>query len=250
MIPGNWFLTDVACYWYRWHQIEYDVDYPEFFPPKKEFVPMMKEVQRRGVHVVPYINGRLWDPFSESYRKLDGKSCSCRKEDGSFYTEIYGSMIANTVTCPSSDTWKQVITELVEKIQTDLGSDGVYIDQIGAAPGVPCWAKNHSHAPGGGAFWHTSYRKLLEDVRAKLRPGNILITEENAECFMDMFDLMLMMNTPQGTGEAGPPFPIGLFRPDDGELLHILSFNGKSEQHELSYEKCAGATMGSAVGMG
>lgn len=204
----EYFGPEVACHWYRWHQIEYDVDYPEFFPPNKEFVPMMKEMQNLGTHVIPYINGRLWDPFSESYEKMNGNSCSCRKEDGSIYTEIYGSMIANTVTCPSSDTWRQIITQLVDKIQTDLGSDGVYIDQIGAAPGVPCWAKNHPHAQGGGEFWHKSYRELVENVRNKLQPEKILMTEENAECFLDLFDVMLMVNTPQGTGNPVPLFPL------------------------------------------
>jgi hypothetical protein len=170
---------------------------------------MMREVQKRGSHVIPYTNGRLWDPASKSYQQLNGKDASCRKEDGTLYTEVYGSMVPNSVTCPSSEIWQRIILDLTDRVQTELGSNGVYIDQVGAGWGFPCWAKNHYHPLGGGSFWHASYRSLLEKVRKNLRPDNILITEENAECYMDLFDLMLMVNTPQGDNEKQVPlFPL------------------------------------------
>jgi hypothetical protein len=194
----DFFGSDAACHWYRWHQIEYDVDYPEYFPAKKEFLPMMKEVQQMGSHVIPYINGRLWDPASKSYQTQGGAQSSCRKKDGSLYIEIYGSMVPNSVTCPSSEIWQNTILNLTKRIQTELGTNGVYIDQVGAAAGEPCWASNHNHPKGGGGFWHQSYREMLQKVRANRSPGNIIMTEENSECYMDLFDLMLMVNSPQG----------------------------------------------------
>ena len=204
----DFFGPETACHWYRWHQIEYDVDYPEYFPAKKEFVPMMKEVQQRGSHVIPYINGRLWDPASESYQTNGGAESSCRKKDGSLYIEVYGSMVPNSVTCPSSPIWQQTILDLTKRVQQELGSNGVYIDQIGAAAGDPCWAKNHNHPKGGGDFWQKSYRQMLEKVRVNLKPDNILITEDNSECYLDLFDLMLMVNSPQGNGIHVPLFPL------------------------------------------
>ncbi len=204
----NFFGPETACHWYRWHQNEYDVDYPQYFPPRKEFIPMLKEVQQMGSHVIPYINGRLWDPASESYRTNGGAESSCRKKDGSLYIEVYGSMVPNSVTCPSTPIWQQTILDLTKRIQTELGTNGVYIDQVGAASGVPCWASNHNHPRGGGEFWHESYRQLIGKVRQNLLPGNILITEENSECYMDLFDLMLMVNSPQGGGNLVPLFSL------------------------------------------
>lgn len=201
----NFFGAETACHWYRWHQIEYDVSYPEYFPPCKEFVPMMKKVQQMGSHVIPYINGRLWDPASDSYLQKNGKEASCRRADGTLYTEIYGSMVPNTITCPSSEIWQQIILDLTHKIQFELGTNGVYIDQVGAAAGVPCWAKNHHHPLGGGSFWHNSYRSLIGKVRETLPVDNILITEDNSECFMDLFDVMLMVNSPQGDDSKQVP---------------------------------------------
>lgn len=151
----------------------------------------------------------MWDPASESYQRLNGKEASSRKADGTLYTELYGSRVPNTITCPSSAIWQKIILDLTDRIQKELGTNGIYIDQIGAAMGVPCWATNHPHAPGGGDFWHHSYRSLLEKARANLQPGNILITEENAECFIDLFDILLMVNSPQTVDcRLVPLFPL------------------------------------------
>lgn len=232
----NFFGADAACHWYRWHQIEYDVDYPEYFPAKENFVDQMKVAQKLGSHVIPYINGRLWDPQSASYQVNDAIRLSCRKEDGTLYTEIYGSMVPNSVTCPSSLVWQETIQDLAYRLQYELGSNGVYIDQIGAAQGVPCWNKDHSHPVGGGEFWHQSYRNMLENIRRDLPADNILITEENSECFMDLFDLMLMVNTPQYT-KTVPLYPLiysdrmmlncFLYYPID-EKVNSLSFRFKN----------------------
>ena len=85
-----------------------------------------------------------------------------------------------------------------DRILTELGTNGVYIDQIGCAASVPCYAPNHDHAPGGGQWWPESYRKMLTDIRKDLYgTKNLAITtEENVECYMDLFDMMLVVNSP------------------------------------------------------
>ena len=197
-------------HWYFWHHYPYDTHYPDYFPAKAGFADMIAEVQRRGCHTVPYINGRLWDPASDSYSALNGISASCRKPDGMLYTEIYPtSKVLNTVTCPASELWQGIITDLVIKIQKELKTNGVYIDQIAAAAPQPCWATNHVHARGGGDYWHKSYRHLMDSLRNHhLEPGNILISEENAECYIDMFDLLLTVNSPHDGCRIVPLFPI------------------------------------------
>lgn len=197
-------------HWYFWHHHPYDTHYPDYFPAKTDFAEMIAEVRKRGCHTVPYINGRLWDPASDSYSILNGASASCRKPDGTLYTEIYPtSKVLNTVTCPSSKLWQGVMTNLVVKIQKELKTNGVYLDQIAAAAPQPCWATNHNHACGGGDYWHKSYRHLMDSLRTNhLELGNILISEENAECYIDMFDLLLTVNSPHNGCKIVPLFPI------------------------------------------
>ena len=160
----------------------------------------------------PYINGRLWDPAADSYKRDRGYDASCRKPDGSLYTEIYPtSKVLNTVTCPSTAIWHRKIIGLVDSLQTGLGVDGVYIDQISAAAPEPCWNERHDHPVGGGSFWYDGYRRLIGEIRANhLQEGKILTSEENAECYIDLFDMLLVVNTPHEENACviKPVFPM------------------------------------------
>lgn len=194
----DYFGDDIAFHWYFWHNHPYDSHYPDYFPANEKFAPIIKQVRDRNCQVMPYINGRLWDPATESYGSRNGKDASCRRPDGNLYTEIYPtSIVPNTVTCPASPIWHDVIMELADRIQDELGTNGLYIDQIAAAAPYPCYATNHGHPIGGGEFWYHAYRDMMKDLRENhLRPGNVVFSEENAECYIPSFDILLTVNTP------------------------------------------------------
>ncbi|MBN1900903.1 hypothetical protein JW926_06200 [Candidatus Sumerlaeota bacterium] len=202
----DFFDVPTALHWYRWHQIPYDTLYPEYFPPKEGFKESVEEFQQNGTHVMPYINGRLCDPETETWRARNGDRSAARRQDGSCYTEVYGSLVPNNVMCPAEPFWQDTIAGLVNRMIGELGVQGVYIDQIGAAAGVPCYHPDHNHAPGGGAFWHEGYRKTLRMIRDEKPRQVILTTEENAECWLDLFDAHLVVNTPF-MGRHVPLFP-------------------------------------------
>ncbi len=103
--------------------------------------------------------------------------------------------------CPATEQWRGEITSIVDRLINKEGVDGVYIDQIGAAGAVRCFSCNHGHSPGGGTFWAEGYRKMLDQIRSKLPKDRILTTEENAECWNDQFDALLMVNTPAASGQ-------------------------------------------------
>lgn len=196
---------------YYWHNHPYDTHYPDYFPAKPEYPGLVTKIHKAGCRAVPYINGRLWDPDADSYKTFNGGQASCRKPDGTLYTEIYPtSNVLNTVTCPASTLWQDIITGLVDRIQGELKTDGVYIDQISCSPIKPCWNPAHGHPLGGGSYWVESYHKLINGIRAShLKPGNILFSEENCECYIDLFDIQLTVNTPHSeTVKILPVFPI------------------------------------------
>lgn len=199
----------LGIHWYHWHHHAYDTMYPEYFPPKPGFAEMVAEAQKAGAHVTPYINGRLWDPANESYKEK-GYLASCRKPDGSLYTEIYPtSNVINTVTCPGSDVWHDVVVETPQKLIYEVGTHGVYIDQIGAAASEPCYATNHNHAPGAGDWWPKAYKEEILDLRSQIPSDRALTTEENAEPYLELFDMMLIVNTPHSASvKMLPIFPL------------------------------------------
>lgn len=194
----DYFGENICFHWYFWHHHNYDSHYPDYFPANPKFEPIIRKVRNLNCQVLPYINGRLWDPGTESYTIRNGKDASCRRADGALYTEVYPtSIVPNTVTCPSSPIWRNVILELADRIQDELHTDGLYIDQVAAAAPYPCYAKNHPHPAGGGEFWYHSYNDMMAELRTKhLRKNNVVFSEENAECYIPSFDILLTVNTP------------------------------------------------------
>ena len=55
-------------HWYTWHQIPFDNDYPHYFPAKDGFIDGVRELEKAGIRVMPYINGRLWDAELEDFK--------------------------------------------------------------------------------------------------------------------------------------------------------------------------------------
>ena len=200
----------MGIHWYHWHNYAYDTMYPEYLPAKPGFKEMVKEVQAAGDHVTPYINGRLWDPANDSYKSRNGFLASCRKKDGSLYTEIYPtSNVPNTVTCPSSPIWQSVIKELVDSVLNEIGTDGIYIDQVSCAASEPCYAANHPHAKGAGSWWPEAYRGLLTELQDNMLGNKVVTSEENAEPYIDLLDMLLIVNTPHGKDiRMLPIFPL------------------------------------------
>ena len=124
---------------------------------------MVSHAQRKS-QGYPLINGRLWDPNTASYKEMQGEEASCRKPDGTLYTEIYGSKVLNTVTCPSHPTWQNIIKGLGDRLIQEVKTDGLYIDQVGAAPSEPCYAAHHPHAR-GRQLVALRHRELIQAMR-------------------------------------------------------------------------------------
>ncbi|HUV04374.1 MAG TPA: DUF6259 domain-containing protein [Armatimonadota bacterium] len=201
------FGIPISFHWYRWHEIPYDTLYPDYFPAKSGFAEAVRELQGVGWHVMPYINGRLSDPKSKFWTQQRGDKAAARRENGKPYPETYVAHVPLNVMCPYSAQWRQTVAGLVERLLREFGVDGVYIDQIGAAGPVRCFNPDHGHPLGGGTLWVDGYRKLVAEAREKLPKNAILATEENAECWIDQFDLQLMANTPTSEPEPIPLFP-------------------------------------------
>lgn len=206
----DYYGEGVGLHWYYWHNYPFDTHYPEYFPAKPGFKEMVAEAQQKGAHVTPYINGRLWDPATESYKAENASEASCRKVDGTLYTEVYSSKVLNTVTCPASDIWQRKLHYLNKYILDSLGTHGVYMDQIGCAAAEPCYATNHGHGQGGGSWWPEAYRKVLTEMRESFyTPDQVMTTEENAEPYIDLFDMMLIVNSPHNNyTRMVPLFPL------------------------------------------
>jgi hypothetical protein len=71
--PCRFGIDSLALHWYVWDDIAFDTGYPDYFPAKPGFPAAVQTLQSAGVHVVPYINGRIFDVGTPSW-KADGAS--------------------------------------------------------------------------------------------------------------------------------------------------------------------------------
>lgn len=205
---ARYFEVPVAVHWYNWHQIPFDDHYPEFLPPKEGFAEGVKELQEAGIRVMPYINGRIVDARTETYRRENLETSIARNPEGKPYIETYGSGVPLTVMCPATSYWQNKVAEIIEALASQYGVDAVYIDQIASAPARLCVEEKHSHPPGGGSVWVEGYRKMLTLIRQRLSKEKAiaLTTEDAAEPWSDLFDAFLQCNSTMGGLE--PLYPL------------------------------------------
>jgi len=205
-----YFGKEVGVHWYEWHNHPFDTKYPEYFPAKDGWKEMVSGCKALGAHVTPYTNARLWDPSTEMYDSQGGREASCRKFDGTLYTELYASKVVNTVSCPSTPQWRDRVAGFTDTLLNVYNTDGVYYDQVAAAAGETCYSPTHPHPKGGGPWWHLSYRDMFTSIRAsQYSKDQAMTTEENAECYIDLFDELLIVNGPHSNNvHMVPLFPL------------------------------------------
>ena len=118
-------------------------------------------MQEHGVRVVPYINGRLFDVGTETWKEESSFNYASKRvnqvtinpgpDDLSLYQETYGSGATTVVMCPATNYMQKKMSSIVIELCSEkYGFDGVYIDQIGAAGPKPCYDETHGHPIGGG----------------------------------------------------------------------------------------------------
>ncbi len=203
----EFFQVPIAVHWYGWHNNEFDKDLPEYFPPKEGFTEANRKLKSLGFLTMPYINARLWDPNTESWKAMEADLAAAKNEKFERYDEYYAGKGPLTAMCPSTRLWQDTIVGIVDSLINGYGVDGVYLDQIGAAAAELCFDPGHGHSLGGGSLWSHGYSEMLERIREVLGPDNFITTEENADAWMGLIDGYLMVNTAPNVGPLIPLFP-------------------------------------------
>jgi len=253
LIPLAKFLdVPTVLQWYGWTENPFDTYYPDYFPPIQGFSSMAKQFQSAGVKIVPYINSRIWDMNSKSWASehpepdacktpflmLDdlisySKWNTCAWQDLAIVKEHWADN-PFAVMCPTTKTWQNKLSETVTRMVSQLGVNGVYMDQTASCQPAYCFDPRHGHPPGGGHHWIDGNRKGIEqthETARKVNPEIILTTEDFAEPYIDVFDGLLACNVynifpdhiplfdyvysgycllyGQGTGSSGLAFKMG-----------------------------------------
>ena len=64
-----------------------------------------------------------------------------------------------------TDFWRNKYAGLAERAVTELGVNGIYMDQ--ACTSLACYDPQHGHPVGGGIYWMQAFALLESDIRRR-----------------------------------------------------------------------------------
>jgi hypothetical protein len=112
---------------YGWNNELFDTHYP-VYTPKQCFAQATAMMQSARVHVVPYTNGRLFDPRDRKYADDQAKRFACHRPlGGGPYTERYeaGRNWSFVTMDPAQEYWQDTIAQAVGRVQRAGNTSGV-----------------------------------------------------------------------------------------------------------------------------
>jgi hypothetical protein len=186
----------MGIHWYNWHQIPFDTDYPHYFPTKPGFKEAVKTLTDRGIYVMPYINGRLWDSGLDDFKTV-ALPAATKGINGKYYIEEYGSGRKLVPMCPTTKLWQDKVCQIIDTLVNEEGVNAVYLDQIASAGPRQCFDASHGHPLGGGTWWASSYWTMMDRIQqigAARGPDVFFTTENNAESYSHNIDAFLIWN--------------------------------------------------------
>ena len=205
----------VSVFWHWWHGCAYDVNFPEYLPPREgtdAFREAVREARQQGLNPIVYMNQRLWGMTTESWVAKNAERYAVKKPDGTVQPEVYNTFTRSPMAsmCMGTAFWRNTYAGLAASAYNDLGVSGIYMDQ--ACSSLVCYDTEHGHPPGGGTYWMEGFRTLESDIRKRC-PGITLAGEGCGEAWLPHLDLMLSLQVSQeryaapGQWEPIPFFP-------------------------------------------
>lgn len=190
----------VNVLWHWWHECPYDAGFPDYLPPREgaeSFRTALAAAHRENLHVLLYMNQRLWGTTTDSWRAEGAAAHAVKRRNGTIETTIYQKRLAVPMAtmCLGTPFWRAKYASLSEAVLCDLGADGVYMDQTGL-PG-DCHDPAHGHPLGVGVYWHQGLAMLTEDIRRRsaARGAATLGGEFVGEPWIGDLDLTLALDT-------------------------------------------------------
>ena len=196
IFPG----VPVGLHWHLWQHSGHDVNYPEYFPEQPGTREVLAACRAFGTEPMPYTNGRLWSTNLVSYALA--RPFAIRKPDGEPIVERYGTLTPPmSPICPATEMWDGVLNDFAARV-LELGAGSIFLDQIGACSGIPCYSADHGHPVGGGTWYFDGYQALLAKTHAAYASrGAFITTEGSGEQWMNVIDGYLNV-TRRGTDDV------------------------------------------------
>ena len=128
---------------------------PEYLPPRlgsEAYAQLVKDLQAKGIRVVPYVIGYLWNTATESYRMEDAERLGgILLEQGIVPVTWAGSHDLSAGMCPATTIWRKKLLDLSKELVGKYGCDGIYFDYF-TNHTEDCFNTDHGHPIAGATF--------------------------------------------------------------------------------------------------
>ena len=188
----------VSVLWHWWHQGQYDVSFPEYFPPREgndSFIAAVDSAKQQDVNAIVYMNQLQWGSSTRSFDTEDASIFTVKDRDGDMISHAYNIFTGKSLTnmCIATDFWKDKYTSLAEKSIEIYGVSGIYMDQ--ACLSRMCYDEDHNHPVGGGNYWPENSAMLTQQIRSAVPPDQqvALAGEGGLETYLPYLDLFLTL---------------------------------------------------------
>lgn len=143
----------------------------------ENFRDAIQDIRRLGIPVGLYIEGYL---VAEKGRigQEHGKAWQIMQRNGELMYYQPGS--TEMMMCPWLKAWRETQTETYRQKVSELGVDGMYMDQFGFAnPQKDCWSPAHGHpVPGSTMRAEKEFADLVRGAVTSVKPGVVVYGEE------------------------------------------------------------------------
>lgn len=244
---------NLALHWYGWNMKSHDEDYPDYVSDEKKAEGWMEELtawnrkfDAEGIVKIPYHNARLWEKKLKSWESENVLSAAIKDESGNLLDEPWmpDKGFELIPVCPATAMWQNKVVDCCREYGSEIGFDGVYLDQIGSFNATLCFDEKHPHPLGGGTWWNDSYHSMIRHCRDVLGDERLITTESCCETYIDVLDLMLVLDTCfqdvalNGIADAGSAVSLPLFNLIYGDYSlcygSICKFSDPIENFELN----------------
>jgi len=197
-------------HWYGWNKAPKHGDwYPEMadWSSAEWYNGLLKrnrELDGIGVKKIPYVNVHLWDKNLKSFGDERAEQYLIMPESMKITDEPWRPDGSLYPACHATARVKGKARWLFSHLVENDGFDGIYIDQVASFNATLCFNKEHGHPIGGGRWWTDEYHNMIGEFRKEMPKDKILTTESCCECYHDLFDMFLILDTcSQGGGFSG-----------------------------------------------
>jgi hypothetical protein len=200
-----------------WMYDGHDTYYPEYVPipdlgGERGLVEAVDRVHELGVAVTAYVNGRLCNVETDTYRK-HGKGWSVLGRapglgvNSTDFFELHEEWNRSwdrtkpgegwfAVMCPDVKGWQDHLVGEVSRVIGRYRFDGIFLDQPGSYYGELCYNRKHGHTTPATA-WGPGLLELFRRVRREMRrldSDSILWTEGMNDAFGQYMDYSMDKN--------------------------------------------------------